>query len=357
MAVEVEESVVHIENLRPFLPEKTQEELGEILAYWKKIKEEWEKKKKEFWWSGKRNFSELLRYKWVYQKELEKWYKYLDKMSDIEKEKFIEEYLYDDMLYDTDLKNFFLVSDTSKGKEYYYNHFKSWKILIEQDAGLYFSNNTISIDEIKKISKMKLKGWVKLFLNNCGLSAEWIEELVKNLKIKDLVTLSLEANQIWDEWAKVIAENLELKKWVELVLTSNGIWPGWAKAIAQNLKLKDWVVLSLHANPIWDKWVWYLSKMEMKEWVSLLLWGIRVWDEWIIELAKNLQLKEWVVLDLHVNNIWDKWAQALIDDLVLKGWVKLDLSYNSISKKMRDKLKKWAQDYNDKWLICEVLVD
>ena len=357
MAVEVEESVVHIENLRPFLPEKTQKELGEILAYWKKIKEEWEKKKKEFWWSGKRNFSELLRYKWVYKKELEKWYKYLDKMSDIEKEKFIEEYLYDDMLYDTDLKNFFLVSDTRHRKEYNYSQFKSWKMLIEQDVDLYFSDHYISIDEIKKFSKMELKEWVWLYFNKCGLSIEWLEELVKNLKMKEWLTLNLPENWIWSDWAKVIAENMKLKNGVTLDLTSNNIWPGWIKLLAENLELKEWVNLILNYNPIWDEWVWYLSKMKMKEWVSFFLWETGIWDEWAIAIAKNLELEEWVELDMHVNNIWDRWAQALIDHLVLKGWVKLDLSYNSISKKMRDKLKKWAQDYNDKWLICEVLVD
>ena len=306
MIIETEKPIEQIEKLWGYLSKASKEELAQILEYWEKMKKRWEKKKKEFrsshWWE---DFKNILRYQWKFWWEIELQYDYLDDMSELEKEKFIEEYLYDDILY-----SWKPIEDEDPRKEYWYYAWKTWKDLL----------------------------WWKRVLQ------EWFFLNFKN-------------EHFWDEWAKVIAENLELKKWVELVLTSNGIWPGWAKAIAQNLKLKDWVVLSLHANPIWDKWVWYLSKMEMKEWVSLLLWGIRVWDEWIIELAKNLQLKEWVVLDLHVNNIWDKWAQALIDDLVLKGWVKLDLSYNSISKKMRDKLKKWAQDYNDKWLICEVLVD
>ena len=54
-----------IEELKNHLPKEKQEELAKILAYWEKIKDELEKKKKEFWWSWRSCFSELLRYKWV----------------------------------------------------------------------------------------------------------------------------------------------------------------------------------------------------------------------------------------------------------------------------------------------------
>jgi hypothetical protein len=44
-------------------------------------------------------YRRLLAYKWKHENELEEKYDYLDKMNKLEREKFIEEYLYDDMLY------------------------------------------------------------------------------------------------------------------------------------------------------------------------------------------------------------------------------------------------------------------
>ena len=46
--VETKKTIEQIQNLKPYLPEKTQEELDEILTYWEKIKIEWERKKKSF---------------------------------------------------------------------------------------------------------------------------------------------------------------------------------------------------------------------------------------------------------------------------------------------------------------------
>ena len=45
MAAEKKEWIEQIGKLRQFLPEKSREELDEILAYWEKIKAEWERKK------------------------------------------------------------------------------------------------------------------------------------------------------------------------------------------------------------------------------------------------------------------------------------------------------------------------
>ena len=324
MAVEVEESVVHIENLRPFLPEKTQEELGEILAYWKKIKEEWEKKKKEFWWSGKRNFSELLRYKWVYQKELEKWYKYLDKMSDIEKEKFIEEYLYDDILYSGNLNG-----RNVKVEKYSYDEWRKWYVVMDEWAFLYFCGERL---------------WL-----------EWAKAIAKNMELEEWVYLDLGNNEIWDKWAKAIAE-MKLREWVQLRLGENQIWDEWANAIAQ-MKLKTWVVLSLYKNQIWAKWAEAIAKnLELKTWVVLHLSSNKIWDEWAEAIAENMKLKEWVKLDLGQNKIWDKWAEAIMKNMELKEWVTLDLQYNSISDWMKQKLKEWEQISVNNWINCKVLV-
>ena len=50
MAMEAEkQSIEHIQKLRQYLPESTNEELEQIFAYWEKMKAEWEKREKEFW--------------------------------------------------------------------------------------------------------------------------------------------------------------------------------------------------------------------------------------------------------------------------------------------------------------------
>ena len=80
---------------------KTQEELEQLLEYWEEMKKKWERLKIEFWDTHNRDdFSGLLRYNWEHKKGIEWEYKYfLEKMDGLERERFVEEYLYDCMLY------------------------------------------------------------------------------------------------------------------------------------------------------------------------------------------------------------------------------------------------------------------
>ena len=66
MSTEKEKAIAEIEKLKNHLPKEKKEELTEILAYWEKIKAEWERKKKEFWGKHDRDdFMNLLKNKWA----------------------------------------------------------------------------------------------------------------------------------------------------------------------------------------------------------------------------------------------------------------------------------------------------
>ena len=85
-------------NLKDYLPEDKKKELEEILSFWERIKKQWEKKKKEFW-ENNRNYKDFPKLLWYKRKIKYREKKFLWKMSGIEREKFIEEYLHDDIVY------------------------------------------------------------------------------------------------------------------------------------------------------------------------------------------------------------------------------------------------------------------
>ena len=88
---------MEIEKLWPYIPEKSREELEEILAYWERMKTEWEKLKQEFRENHNReDFLKLIQ--WM-NKRVNVHREYLDKMSDLERKKFIREYLFDKIIY------------------------------------------------------------------------------------------------------------------------------------------------------------------------------------------------------------------------------------------------------------------
>ena len=70
-----------IENLGQYLPEEKKKELKKILAFWEKIKERWEKKKKEFWKNHNRD--DFLRLLWCERKMSSEYDEILWKMSGI----------------------------------------------------------------------------------------------------------------------------------------------------------------------------------------------------------------------------------------------------------------------------------
>ena len=297
-----EEKLNQNEWVRGLLKEEHKAELWKILAFWEKYKEEWEKMKKEFWNVGFRRivFVRLLKQyresKKVYMENLsEEEGKILDRLNEVWKEKFIEIYLHDKILYSWD-KN----KEVERKEEYKYYEWEAWEAVIEEWVTLNFFNSNIWSGRVEEISKIKLKEWVML---------------------------NLSFNDVWDVWAEEISK-MELKKWVVLDLEYNNIWAAWAEAISK-MKLKEWVILDLKGNSIWDEWVEAISKMELKEWVTLNLNGNHIWDEWVEAIMKNMDLKEWVTLDL---------------------------GSNRISEKVKKKLGEWVRWYWDKWINCGVIV-
>ena len=299
MAESAEKVIGHIEDLRQFLSESTNEELEAILKYWEEMKKEWERKKKEFW--GKRPDREcffwLLEYSKTHMDEIQSKYKYLDKMDGIERKKFIKDYLQDDMLYSGETVVW------PDWKKLFYKDFKKWNVVLEK--------------------------WMELHLahEKRTLSLEWVES-VSHLTLNEWVLLTLSYNELWDKVAEYISK-MELKEWVSLLLRANKIWYEWAKAIAEHLKLKEWVSIDLSENRIWAEWAKAISHMKMEE---------------------------WVFIDLMWNEIWDEWAESIMESMELKRWVVLNLAANEISTDMEKKLKEWEKAYKDRWINCEVIL-
>ena len=113
MINETEKPIEQIQKLEQFLPEKKQEELAKILAFWERTKAEWEKKKKEFWNKylyDKEYFKDLLV---QYEESKEKFIesltpgekKILDNLDESNKDKFYNEYLYERIFYSWDIND------------------------------------------------------------------------------------------------------------------------------------------------------------------------------------------------------------------------------------------------------------
>ena len=110
MIVENEKQPIEqIKKLNGFLSESSKEEIQEIFAYWEKMKKKWEILKQKFRAKHDRaDFLKLLRYEskatlleklWGLLKNNEEWEMYLKNLSGLERERFIEEYLHDIILY------------------------------------------------------------------------------------------------------------------------------------------------------------------------------------------------------------------------------------------------------------------
>ena len=249
-----------IQKLQQYRSKEKQDELAKILDYWEKIKAEWERKKQEFWEIHDReDFLKLLRYKWKHENELLWKYQYWESMKWLEREKYIAEYLHDDMLYSIDIQKY---PEKKVWRKYSYEDWKNWNVVIEEWVELHLYNNQICPEWAEAIAKyLKLKEWVYLYFYNNQIRPEWAEAIAKYLKLKEWVKLYLYNNQIWDVWAKAIAKYLELKEWVELYLSENQIWDVWAEAIMGNMELKNWVTLDLIQNNITDN-----MKQKLKDW-------------------------------------------------------------------------------------------
>ena len=258
MMINTERSIEEIKKLRQYLPESTNEELENILEYWEEIKKRWEEKKQEFWKGHSReDFKNLLQYKWEHKGEYEWRYEYLSKMDLLEKEKFVEEYLYDDMLYSG---NFDDKKFKWEIKEYSYEDFKCWNFVVKKWVSLNFWWNKVGVELAKKIVDLELCEWMTINLHHTDIWIESLGIIAKNLRLKKWISLILYYSKLWDEWAKIIAENMKLQEWVDLNLRENRIWAEWAKVIAENMELKEWVVLNLGNNQIWAEWAEAIAK-------------------------------------------------------------------------------------------------
>ena len=253
MAVETDKTTEQIQKLKEYLPESSKQELEEILRYWEGKKVQGKRKKNQFWRGYTiSEFRKLLKYRRRHKKELEMQYKYLDKMKNIEREKFIEEYLYDDILYGC--ADVFKSEDNKSNKytEYNYRDWKEWKVEIGEWTILEFSGAFIWDEWIENISKVVLEDWVCMNLRRDQIMDAWAILIAKNMKLKEWVTLDLGHNRIWDEWAEAISR-MKTKEWVKICLNGNEIWDIWAQAIIDNMEFKDWVHIDLRDNCISDE--------------------------------------------------------------------------------------------------------
>ena len=350
----IEKPIGQIQNLKPYLSVETQKELDEILAYWEKIKAEWERKKKEFWsMHDRHDFKKLFQYKLEHKDEIEWEYQCLNYLKWLERKKFIEEYLYDDMLYTTN--NGYLKKFVTEDVKYSYEQWKKWKVVMKECIVLGFSANQIWDEWVKTIAEnIDLKDGMELDLSNNGITAKWIMA-ISQMNLKEWVALDLSENPIWDEWAIAITK-IRLKEWMVLNLYGIEIWVEWVKAMAE-MELKDWVELYLDNNKIWDEWAKAIAEdIKLKDNTSLYLSQNEIWDEWAKAIAKNMKLQKWVTLSLEWDKIWDAWAEAIIQNMELKEWVELNLKRNQISEKMQDNLRKRNEERIKKWINCKVEV-
>jgi hypothetical protein len=393
-----------------------EKELAKILSFWEKYKKEWEELKKKFrsWYKGDCIFQKrLLKYEYLKNKFIlelnEEEEKIIKSLKWPLKEKFINEYLRDRILYSWEITR--TREDFIDQKTYKYDEWMNWRVRLKWNDILWFYNMMIKdkwVKEIVKkmklkkcvsvelgsnyihdewaialskidleewcclnlddnmiwddwadaISRMKLKEWVTIKLWENQIRTQGVKKIAENLKLKIWSTLDLSMNdKIWYEWIKAIAEKLELQEWVSISLTGNEIWDEWADVIAKNMKLKEWVELYLCANWIWIKWIKSIAEnLELKEWVTLNLRINNIWDEWAEIIAKKMKLKEYVTLEIWDNWITDKWAEILMNCLELKEWVRIWIKDNKLSDKMKRDLKLWEKSYIDRWIKCEVEV-
>ena len=164
-----EEKLNQNEWVRGLLNENHKAELWEILAFWEKYKKEWEKMKYEFWrrWDRDKYEKLIMQYrgsKKVYMENLtEEEREILDRLNGVWKDKFIEAYLHDIILYSGD-------SDSNKkvsNKEYWYKDWKAWKVVMEEwmklNLGWYNIWDSWS-EEVSKIDKSYTGQYLKKVL-------------------------------------------------------------------------------------------------------------------------------------------------------------------------------------------------
>ena len=142
MMINIEKSIGQIQELIPYLSEISKKDLEHILSYWEKIRIKWEKKKKKFWKDHSMDdFKEILVCMCKDKEKLLEKYKYISSMDWLERERFIDEYLHDDMLYSRKLSEF--VRDSEGWETYFERDWKEWNIQIHAFDDLHLWGNLI----------------------------------------------------------------------------------------------------------------------------------------------------------------------------------------------------------------------
>lgn len=194
-----------IEQLLNRIPEK-KKELEDVLAYGEKMKAKWEKLKQEFRANyGREDFLKLL--EWFNERQ-EEHREYLDKMSKLEKKRFIKEYLHDNILYSGEIQ-----SKDERGNKYNYDDLIRWNIIMGKNIDLDFWGRSIWTELLNFISKIDFKEWVRL---------------------------NLACSHIGRMWAAILAENINLKKWMILWLSACSLWPLKSEQNERKLLRKKW---------------------------------------------------------------------------------------------------------------------
>ena len=324
-----EEKLNQNEWVRWLLNKNHNAELWKILAFWEKYREKWEEMEQEFWEKCRATskFENLLadyeNNKKNLIKSFEKWLsveerRMLSSLSQISKDKFYKQYIYNVMLY-------------SRNPDY------------ELNSDL-------------------------LLWNRLSCFSEDFESFIIKHKngLKPGVGVSLLFKKIWDEWAKMLAREWKdsLQPWMSIDLTENGISSEWAKAIAREWKnsLQPWMLIDFSNNNIWDEWI----KAIAKEWKKSLKPGIQlhcrengIWDEWVKILAETWKdsLKPNMQISLMDNKIWEEGADAMINNLQLTDGVMIHVERNNISYWGKHRLKNWEWLYKNKWMHVTITVD
>ena len=376
MSLEKEKKVNQKVWVSELLKKEHQDEMSKILKFWEKYKEEWKRLERGFW--QKKNRKKFVNLIQNYKRNKEKYRRWfeellsseekeiLDGLSDIAKDKFYEEYLYEKILYSwSEVEEIWTLNIWAYGEMWD----EWWIIDVKQD----------------------LQPWVEIDLGLNGLWYEWTKVLAREWKdsLQPWMYIDLAENEIWDKWIEIIAREWKdkLQPWMEIRLWFNEICDKWAEVLAKEWKdrLQPGMSINLCYNEIWDEWAEALAKewkdslqpwMEIvlaynkiwKEWVEALvqewkdslqpgikidLWSNKIWDEWIKILAEMWKdsLQPWMTINLSDSGIWDEWAQIIMDNWELKEWMKIYLEYNDISEQKKKELKAWGQQYKDSLIM------
>ena len=352
-----EEKLNQNEWVRWLLKEDHNAELWNILAFWEKYKKKWEEMEQEFWGNRENYKFKNLLADYEHKKEIlikyfELWLlpeerKMLSSLSEIAKDKFYKQYIYNLMLY---------------GGNPNYGWDKKFLLWNSIDCPREDFKNFISKH------KNELKPWMEVSFRFKKIWDEWAKILAEEWEnsLKSWMSIELSYNEIWPEWVKILAKEWKnsLKPWMRIDLSNNDIWVEWIKAIAKEWKnsLQPWMFIDFSNNKIWNEWIKAIAKEwknSLKPWIQIHCREDDIWDEWIKAIAEEWKhsLKPNMQINLTDNKIWDEWADAMIKNLQLTDGIKIHVERNNISDRGKYRLKNWEWLYKNNWMNVTISVD